>query len=159
MLKNPQPRKRSGIHLAFIATHHSGKRMRDSIESRNGSVEPSPAASRGPPDICIWMGLSLPDEHSCKKNVLAPTPIRVRSQEHGFSHGLKSVHRTLFAPVCALVPPFRIHSHPLPIKRPATMWSVFLLAALNLIYIFRYAESQKALSRNGFFNSYRSACV
>ena len=36
---------------------------------------------------------------------------------HGFSHGLKSVHWTLFAPVCALVPPFRIPSHPLPITK------------------------------------------
>ena len=38
------------------------------------------------------------------------TSIRMRSHDHGFSHGLKSVHRTLFAPVCALVPPFRVPS-------------------------------------------------
>ena len=60
------------------------------------------------------MGSLLPIQHYCNKNVLAPTPIRVRSQGHGFSHGLKSVPRTLFTPVCALVPPFRILSHPLP---------------------------------------------
>ncbi len=35
----------------------------------------------------------------------------------GFSHGLKSVHRTLFTPVCGLVPAFRI---PKKIKNPAT---------------------------------------
>ena len=46
-----------------------------------------------------------------------PHPYRVRSPIHGFSHGLKSVHWTLFAPVCALVPPFRIPSHPLPITK------------------------------------------
>ena len=29
-------------------------------------------------------------------------------ESEGFSHELKSVHRTLFTPVCALVPPFQI---------------------------------------------------
>jgi hypothetical protein len=44
-------------------------------------------------------------------------------------------------------------------KSPTTDVVGDFLAVLNLIYIFRYAESQKALSRNGFFSSYRSACV
>ena len=42
-----------------------------------------------------------------------PHPYRMRLEINGFSHGLKSVHRTLFAPVCALVPAFRI---PLDVK-------------------------------------------
>ena len=38
-----------------------------------------------------------------------PTPIRVRSQVHGFSHGLKIARQlSIFTPVCALVPAFRI---------------------------------------------------
>ena len=56
-------------------------------------------------------------------------PYRMRPTIHGFSHGLKTCSpQHVFTPVCALVPPFRIHSHPLPIKRPTTSWSVFLLA-------------------------------
>ena len=52
-----------------------------------------------------------------------PHPRGVRLWSHGFSHGLKSVHRTLFAPVCALVPAFRI---PQPIqKRKPTLWVDF----------------------------------
>ena len=37
-----------------------------------------------------------------------PQPYGPRPGIGGFSHGLKSVHRTLFTPVCALVPAFRI---------------------------------------------------
>jgi len=44
-------------------------------------------------------------------------------------------------------------------KSPAALAVGDFMPVLNLIYIFRYAESQKALSRNGFFSSYRSACV
>ncbi len=51
-----------------------------------------------------------------RKNCLASTPIRVHSQGNGFSHGLKIARLlSIFTPVCALVPPFRILSHPLPI--------------------------------------------
>jgi hypothetical protein len=31
-----------------------------------------------------------------KKYDLTPTPVRVRSQGHGFSHGLKTCHRHVF---------------------------------------------------------------
>ena len=50
-----------------------------------------------------------------------PHPYGMRSERTGFSHGLKSVHWTLFTPVCALVPSFRI-----PIRRKfrrPQMWS------------------------------------
>ena len=60
-----------------------------------------------------------------KRMDLCPHPYRVRSQVHGFSHGLKNVHRTLFTPVCALVPPFRIHPHPLPTKNTTQTGGVF----------------------------------
>ena len=39
---------------------------------------------------------------------IRPHPYWVRSDVHGLSHGLKSVHRTLFTPVCGLVPPFQV---------------------------------------------------
>ena len=42
---------------------------------------------------CLKTPIHYPDE-------FAPTPFRVHSQIHGFSHGLKSVHRTLFALLC-----------------------------------------------------------
>ena len=32
-----------------------------------------------------------------------PTAIRVRSDASGISHGLKSIHRILFTPVCTLI--------------------------------------------------------
>ena len=41
---------------------------------------------------------------------IRPHPYRMRPDVHGFSHGLKSVHRTLFTPVCGLAPPFQIPS-------------------------------------------------
>ena len=42
-------------------------------------------------------------------NVHVPTPIRVRSRGHRFSHGLKIARQlSIFTPVRALVPPFRI---------------------------------------------------
>ena len=53
-------------------------------------------------------------------------PYRMRSATNGFSHGLKTVHRTVFASVCALVPPFRI-----PIRqkeKPHRMVWFFFLA-------------------------------
>ena len=34
----------------------------------------------------------------------------LRSHIHGLSHGLKTCHRHVFTPVCALVPPFRVPS-------------------------------------------------
>ena len=39
---------------------------------------------------------------------LCQQPYRLQPLLHGLSHGLKSVHRTLFTPVCGLVPPFRV---------------------------------------------------
>ena len=38
------------------------------------------------------------------------TSNRMHLDFEGLSHGLKSVHRTLFAPVFGLVPPFRVPS-------------------------------------------------
>ena len=63
--------------------------------------------------------------HCCKENVLASTPIRAHPQGHGFSHGLKTVPRTVFTPVCPLVPPFRIPQIRGKIKTPPK-WVVFL---------------------------------
>ena len=90
----------------------------------------------------------------------APTPIQRAFAKPWILPRAKQVSTGhLLTPVCALVPPFRIPSHPLPKRKPAASAAGIFLAVLNLIYIFRYAESQKALSRNGFFSSYRSACV
>ena len=41
---------------------------------------------------------------------LPSTSLGMRLKVEGLSHGLKSVHRTLFAPVCGLVSPFRVPS-------------------------------------------------
>ena len=52
-----------------------------------------------------------------------PTSLRMRSHGHGFSHGLKIARPlSIFAPVYALVPPFRIPSHPLPKRKDHTVW-------------------------------------
>ena len=58
-----------------------------------------------------------------------PHPQGMRPETKGFSHGLKSVPRTLFAPVCALVPAFRI-PQPIQIRKPTRLvdfliWSPF----------------------------------
>ena len=47
-------------------------------------------------------------QHGCRRPDFHPHPYRMRLKIRGLSHGLKSVHRTLFAPVCGLVPPFRV---------------------------------------------------
>jgi len=84
-------------------------------------------------------------------------PYRVRPVIHGFSHGLKicSPHH-VFAPVCPLVPPFRIYPHPLPIKRPTTIWSVFLLSMGykkdifgSFAYEFELLQKMKSLLTQG----------
>jgi hypothetical protein len=66
----------------------------------------------------------LPDDISPHDTFLRPL-IDCRPQAYGprpaingFYHGLKSVHRTLFAPVSGLVPPFRILCPPPPNKKP-----------------------------------------
>ena len=46
-----------------------------------------------------------------------------RSQIKRISHGLKTVHRTVFTPVCALVPPFRF---PYGKKEKPSEWMAFL---------------------------------
>ena len=79
--------------------------MGDSIESMCGQLALT-NASTTPIDCCSH-------------------PYRVRPAINGFSHGLKSVPRTLFAPVCALVPPFRIHPYPLPMKKTTPKGVVF----------------------------------
>ena len=49
---------------------------------------------------------------------LQSTSIRMRLAINGFSHGLKIARPlSIFTPVRALVPPFRILSHPLPIRK------------------------------------------
>jgi len=47
-----------------------------------------------------------------------PQTYRLYPVINGISHGLKSVHRTLFAPAFALVPPFRFPFSAPPIKMP-----------------------------------------
>ena len=58
---------------------------------------------------------------------IRPHPYRMRSYVHGISHGLKSVPRTLFAPVCPLVPPFRFRfTGSTNKKRPPIGWPFFI---------------------------------
>ena len=59
-----------------------------------------------------------------RKMKFRPHPYWVCPEFHGFSHGLKKVQRLFFTPVSGLVPPFRIHPHPLPIGK-ATLWGGF----------------------------------
>ena len=50
----------------------------------------------------------------CEKNRSDFTALRLRSQNDGLSHGLKIARQlSIFAPVCGLVPPFRV----LPARR------------------------------------------
>ena len=64
----------------------------------------------------------------CDPYWLQSTSIRMRLPTNGFSHGLKIARQlSIFAPVYTPVPPFRILSHPLPIKKTAK-WRSFLLA-------------------------------
>ena len=65
--------------------------------------------------------------------------LRMRPDINGFSHGLKSVHRTLFAPVCGLVPPFRI---PRMAKKQIPEWvSAFLVTRRGFVCIFAFGEN------------------
>ena len=82
-IMNPWIRKNPGVHLM--------QRMRGS--------NPHPCNKK----------YGYPIAHSCDENDLVPTPIRAHSQGHGFSHGLKIARQlSIFAPVYALVPSFRI---------------------------------------------------
>jgi len=55
-----------------------------------------------------------------------PHPYRVRSAVHGLSHGLKIARQlSIFAPVCALVPPFQVLV-PLPEKAECFRTRLFL---------------------------------
>ena len=81
---------------------------------------------------CLWSRGGIEQQSTGIRNRLAathmdlrPHPYRMRSQVHGLSHGLKSVHRTLLTPVRALVPPFRFHR--LYQKRTATAVLSFLV--------------------------------
>ena len=62
----------------------------------------SPAASNSPPDCFLPYNIMIGHRQQFYE---------LPSMTHGFSHGLKTCHRHVFAPVCALVPPFRILSY------------------------------------------------
>ena len=58
---------------------------------------------------------------------LVSQPYRLRFKLYGISHGLKTCHRHVFAPVCVLVPPFRFplrHNEKTPVQKH---WSLFMV--------------------------------
>ena len=74
------------------------------------------------------MGSLLRLHISGRSNEFPPRPqsCGLRPEREGFSHGLKTVPRTVFAPVCGLGPPFRIplfHQ-----KNPTPIWGGIFLA-------------------------------
>ena len=53
-------------------------------------------------------------------------PYRLPSLLHGLSHGLKIARQlSIFAPVCALVPPFRVHPSYKKFQRPIWVSGIF----------------------------------
>jgi len=59
---------------------------------------------------------------------LRPHPYRMRPQIKGLSHGLKTCHRHVFAPVHTLVPPFRVHPSGVPKRRGVSLWRMFFMS-------------------------------
>ena len=68
-----------------------------------------------------------------KKYDLTPTPIRVRSQGHGFSHGLKTCHRHVFLTA------FQIHPSSSKRKTHPDGWVFFLAEQEGFDCIFAHS--------------------
>ena len=57
-----------------------------------------------------------------------PHPYWMRPKIKGLSHGLKIARSlSIFAPVCGLVPPFRVHPSGVPIKKEEAKASSFFI--------------------------------
>ncbi len=69
-----------------------------------------------------------------------PQSCRLRPGVNGISHGLKTVHRTVFTPVCALVPPFRFPWR--PIRKPPRRVVFLLVEPRGIVCIFAGDENR-----------------
>ena len=89
------------------------------------------SASSPQAKIAVSLGQAAPREITATKMDSCKQPYRLSPTVHGLSHGLKSVHRTLFTPVCALVPPFQVLRR-ISEKSDSISCRTFLAGALGL---------------------------
>ena len=116
-------------NYGIAAVEAGGKQQSPGLLHLDGFECPKRQKSRYPDEVSAFLclpGLSFHYGLHCQViDRSQPTALWLRSEINGFSHGLKTVHRTVFVPVCALVPPFRISSDHKIRTRYKCIWSLF----------------------------------
>ena len=157
MFLYPQTRKITRTAAADEGVVFFWQRMRDSI-----SLWSCRRRDRRQADVPRTSAFRLVRIPLINKMDRCSHPYRMRPTIHGFSHGLKTCSpQHVFTPVCALVPPFRILTHPQHTSasfqgfRTARILILSKNACLPAVYFF--LSSEYSLYKCFFNSSYSFA--